>query len=301
MEITPNYYNKFKCIDEKCEHNCCIGWEIDIDDETLAKYQSIDSDFGKRIRANIEGEEAHFVLKEADRCPFLNDCNLCDIISSLGEDYLCDICTLHPRFRNFYCNFIETGLGLCCEEAVRIVLLQNEKFELQVPDDIELLDEEKDLLELRQKCFDVMQNRESNVRERFEKLARMFDFDFSYSLKNMVDTYLSLERLDEKWSDLLLPLKNFDFDECIFENPAFSTFFEQLSCYFVFRHFNVDDDITATVNFVLMSCYVIGALLSCQNVKMCDEKALDIVRMYSSEIEYSLDNMDSLLYGNNIE
>ena len=30
--VVPNYYNQFKCIAEKCHHNCCIGWEIDIDD-----------------------------------------------------------------------------------------------------------------------------------------------------------------------------------------------------------------------------------------------------------------------------
>ena len=36
MDIfAPSYYKKFKCIADKCHHNCCIGWEIDIDDEAL--------------------------------------------------------------------------------------------------------------------------------------------------------------------------------------------------------------------------------------------------------------------------
>ena len=34
----PAYYKNFKCIADKCEHSCCVGWEIDIDKETLDKY-----------------------------------------------------------------------------------------------------------------------------------------------------------------------------------------------------------------------------------------------------------------------
>ena len=40
-EIFPNYYDKFKCIADKCRHSCCIGWEIDIDDDTMELYNSI--------------------------------------------------------------------------------------------------------------------------------------------------------------------------------------------------------------------------------------------------------------------
>ena len=39
----PSYYKKFKCIADKCEHSCCIGWEIDIDEETLEKYEKLET------------------------------------------------------------------------------------------------------------------------------------------------------------------------------------------------------------------------------------------------------------------
>ena len=81
---------------------------------TDIKFQTIDRYYKNRV--------VRYDSYILDRICTVLECNLCDIISSLGEDYLCDICTLHPRFRNFYCNFIETGLGLCCEEACRIVL-----------------------------------------------------------------------------------------------------------------------------------------------------------------------------------
>ena len=34
----PKYYKKFRCIADKCEHNCCVGWEIDVDESALEKY-----------------------------------------------------------------------------------------------------------------------------------------------------------------------------------------------------------------------------------------------------------------------
>ena len=33
LTVYPDYYKKFNCKKEKCRHNCCVGWEIDIDDE----------------------------------------------------------------------------------------------------------------------------------------------------------------------------------------------------------------------------------------------------------------------------
>ena len=45
-QIYPNYYDHFTCIADKCKHNCCIGWEIDIDDDTMDIYDSIGGEFG---------------------------------------------------------------------------------------------------------------------------------------------------------------------------------------------------------------------------------------------------------------
>ena len=115
--VAPDYYEKFKCIADKCKHSCCIGWEIDVDGDTLDYYNSIDGNFGERLRKNIitEGETAHFCLAENDRCPFLNQKGLCDIIINLGEEALCQICDDHPRYRNFYSDREEIGVGFCCD------------------------------------------------------------------------------------------------------------------------------------------------------------------------------------------
>ena len=49
----PNYYNAFKCIADKCNHSCCVGWEIDIDNKTLDYYKNVEGDFGNKLRKNI--------------------------------------------------------------------------------------------------------------------------------------------------------------------------------------------------------------------------------------------------------
>lgn len=102
-QTTLNFFQNFHCIAGDCKHSCCIGWEIDIDEDTLDYYRQIGGDFGRRLSANIATDGTpHFKLTKDERCPFLNQQNLCDIILNLGEESLCQICTDHPRFRSFF-------------------------------------------------------------------------------------------------------------------------------------------------------------------------------------------------------
>lgn len=119
----PDYYPAFQCIGSACKDNCCIGWEIDIDPVAWEDYRSQPGEFGARLRAEIDLDgEPHFRLKAEERCPFLNEQNLCDIITTLGKGHLCQICDRHPRFYNWLSDCTEVGLGLCCEEAARLIL-----------------------------------------------------------------------------------------------------------------------------------------------------------------------------------
>ena len=53
----PSYYKDFKCIADKCAHNCCIGWEIDIDEISLEKYKSLKNGYGPTIMNSISLED----------------------------------------------------------------------------------------------------------------------------------------------------------------------------------------------------------------------------------------------------
>ena len=116
----PKYFLDFKCIADKCLDICCIGWEIDIDDEARAKYASLGGEIGKEItEKTVHG---YFPLAKNGRCAFLDECGLCRIICAVGDEYLCDICREHPRYFGIGKDGIEGGIGLGCEEAARLIL-----------------------------------------------------------------------------------------------------------------------------------------------------------------------------------
>ena len=129
----PNYYTQFHCIADKCKDSCCsAGWEIDIDDKTAEFYKSVEGEFGKKIHKNIDfNAPAHFIQNcEKVGCPFLNNKKLCEIYINLGEEHLCQICQDHPRYYEWFHNVKEAGIGLCCEEAARIILTEAEPFSI---------------------------------------------------------------------------------------------------------------------------------------------------------------------------
>lgn len=288
---TPNYYGKFYCIADKCQHSCCIGWEIDIDEETLEFYEAMEGSAGKKLRDSISYEGApHFKLKDRARCANLRDDGLCQLICDHTESALCDICADHPRFRNFFENFTEVGLGLCCEAAARIIINEEESF--SIDSDIKKADddEERFCLKQRKKALDILQNREKSIGTRFNELAAAFDVCSEFDLEKTVKLYLSLERLDEVWTEYLEEIE--EFDNKILEDESYSKKFENLACYFVFRHFAdgiYEGDYEARIGFVLISCYLIGAMVN------SGKDLEEVARMYSSEVEYSEENMEVII------
>ena len=173
----PDYFDEFECIAGRCRHSCCAGWEVEIDEKTFDYYKAVPGAFGDRLRQNMsEGEEDSFILIN-NRCPFLNEKNLCDIYIHLGEKHLCEICTQHPRFHEWFGDYKESGLGLCCEEAARLLLSSPEPLtfrttvieeeEDKTPFDKVLLDQ---LLCLRKEMFTLLQDRTKTFSSRLSSL-----------------------------------------------------------------------------------------------------------------------------------
>ena len=297
----PDYYPQFQCIAGACKHSCCIGWEIDIDEDTLAQYKAVGGSFGERLRKSIDFDSdcPHFITDNKGRCPFLNSENLCDIILTLGEEALCGICDLHPRFRNDFSDRTELGLGLCCEEAARIILTRVESMRLicidddgeeEEPDDSDLY-----LYALRDNAIAIMQDREFSYAERAEHLAMAFDIDLpDPNPSYWAEVYLDLERLDEGWTELLRSLQS-DFIPNAF--PQWDTAWEQLAVYFLYRHLPAavwDGDVEGKVKFALLSVKLLQWLCSTK-ADVCFDDLLEFARMYASEIEYSDENLEKLL------
>ncbi|MBO5754671.1 MAG: flagellin lysine-N-methylase, partial [Clostridia bacterium] len=120
----PAYYERFSCIADKCRHSCCVNWEIDVDDRAVEKYASSPHSYAATVLSSIdEGEEGrHFALLPDGRCPHLDERGLCNVILHMGQEHLCHICREHPRFYHQTEKGREVGLGMCCEEACRLIL-----------------------------------------------------------------------------------------------------------------------------------------------------------------------------------
>lgn len=298
--FSPQYYYKFSCIADRCKHNCCIGWEIDIDYETLKKYKKNNSEFKERLKSNIsyDDETPHFILSENERCPFLNKNNLCDIICELGEDYLCQICSDHPRFVNCFSDSDEIGLGLSCEEAARIILSSDYNNLISLNDEKCKYDkEEKLFINERKEIFDIIKKRDISLKKRIEALFIKYNITFDFSLKYWSEKLSSLEKLDNQWSKMLDILSTSAFYS---DFMGYDIIFERLLIYFIYRHLFesiYDGYFKERLVFSVFSTYIIWSL--CINIKKEELTFYDIVniaRMYSSEIEYSTDNTYTLIY-----
>ncbi len=287
--FVPAYYPEFICIAGKCRHSCCKGWEIDVDADTYEAYKKAGGPFGERLQKNIveDGDGAHFCLGEDERCPFLNEENLCDIILELGEDALCQICADHPRYRNFFSDRVEMGLGLCCEAAAALVLSRKEKpiyicISEEGPENPE--EEEIHLFRLREVLLDMAFDSTRPTEERFISIAEKCGIYLAdRTVEEWRELYESLEILHENWKKHLAHLGE--------KEPVETVSAPQLFAYFLCRHLPgalSDGRYRARIAFALHATEIIIMLSAFLPVE-------EAARAYSEEIEYSAENMEKIL------
>ncbi|MBR3763552.1 MAG: flagellin lysine-N-methylase [Clostridia bacterium] len=294
--IVPDYHPDFHCIADRCRHSCCIGWEIDIDPATREKYRLIPGDFGARLNAAIQdgNEVSTFRLGEGERCPMLNRNGLCDLITELGEGSLCQICADHPRFRSFFPGRTELGLGLCCEEAARLILTREKPMKLIVLEDdgteTPMDEEDECLLAIHDTLICTLQE-DMPLQERLDELLLLGGLTIPE--QNWTEVYRGLERLDSAWDAALDSLDNAAPQPPAELENAFVRFCE----YMLYRHLPgamEDEDIPGRVAFCVLSTRVLMAL--CDAKPGCTmEDCIEFARMYSAEIEYSEENISALL------
>ncbi len=266
MDIfAPSYYKKFKCIADKCQHNCCIGWEIDIDEETLENYKK-HPEIMKKI--SLDGTP-HFVLDEYDRCPFLQEDNLCEIIRCDSKSALCQICRDHPRFRYFFDMRTEIGIGLTCEAAAKLILDNDFSLEKIGKDDepYTYFAEEEDFFSYRDGIF------KRDPKELAHLLPKM-------TVGELAEVFRGLERLDSRLDNVLDTLKNCkeNIADIKLDRPQYA---KRLFDYFVFRHLH-----ETGLEFCVLCTYFVMRL---------EGDIYENARMFSSEIEYSDQNIEDLI------
>lgn len=302
----PTYYKDFRCAAGACRHSCCIGWEIDIDEETAERYRELPGDEGRLLRENIAGDPPHFVLDARGRCPCLTEDNLCRLILTLGEDSLCQICRDHPRFYNIWPGRTEVGLGASCETAAALILSQKTPFAFEQGDPPAEGEEVQALYELRASLFRAAYDGSRTLEETEDELLRLTGAALPpFTPGAWAMLYEGLERLDEAWSgELELLRRTTSADLAAFDRYMGERVreYRNMLAYFLYFHMAEaleDGDVPARAAFAVLSVRLLHTLGACrygEKGAFSFEDQVDLFRMYSAEVEYSLDNM-GVLYG----
>ena len=296
--FAPSYYSEFECIKGECRHSCCIGWEIDIDDATMQKYASVGADIGEAIRKSIcapDGEDGclpHFVLGEGGRCPHLDECGLCRIITELGEDHLSDICRLHPRFFNETANGREVGLGMSCEEACRIILTSD-----GYADILRIGEDEGEIVDFnvgdfRSEAYSILSDKNLKYSEKLSLIEKRF---------LVAPTLLS----DGEWREVISSLefladtsqKRLSSYSSAICDSIWERELERALAYFIYRHASGAKsyvEFRTGLGFALFCERLLASVAQAEGISEFSD-FIDLARLVSEEIEYSSDNTDALM------
>lgn len=133
----PCYFDSFRCVGGmECPDSCCHIWQVTVDKKTLKKYRKVQGELGRRMRDKIDKRTGNIEpYGPENRCEFLNENNLCDIVLELGEDYLCNTCHTHPRHEEVYYNVRERSLAITCPIVCKELLLREEPVEIEIKED----------------------------------------------------------------------------------------------------------------------------------------------------------------------
>ncbi len=338
MKLTkPYFYDDFVCIASRCTDNCCIGWEIDIDERSLSRYKSAEGEFAKRLCAAIhKGEDGvhTFAFGEGERCALLREDGLCELILNMGDDSLCDICALHPRFFGWYNGLKEAGLGLCCEEVCRLVFSDsvplrfiseeiNEEAEETCSEELLQL-----LLSARETLFALLQNRSAPLCDRLysaavytRRLQEVLDNGgelpspelrkapavSDMTAKALLLLYSQMESISAEWDERLKQLTE-RCDEIVEVLPSFCEEFkgemwryEHIAVYFCYRYFLngvFEGEVLSRIglmNAAVLSVLMMDCLTWLEKGRLSEWDRILNLKLYSKQVEYSEDNL-ALMY-----
>ena len=144
-------------------------------------------------------------------------------------------------------------------------------------------EKEPELIILRRKLLDILARTEQPMEKRLESCCAIMDMpEINFDLICWRDFYLGLERLDEAWTsalEILRPLSG--------ELPG-DMAHTRLLQYFIYRHFASAEnrrEAALLLQFCILSLRFISAL------EQSGGELKELVRLYSSEIEYSDENI----------
>ena len=289
----PEYYRQFACIADRCRHSCCRLWDIGVDEDTITLARSGgDILLDELLARTRECEDGYYIEKcDGGACPFLDECGLCRLILAKGDEYLPRICREHPRFYNHVGDRIEVGLGLACEEAARLVL-STDGFDKTV--EVGEIDGEVEVTPYGYKTRDGI----------LERLASLPSYNCFVS--EVVEKF-NLSAIEEEQSgiaDLFTNLEYLDSDEGALISSAASElakveneYQRRFFAYLIYRYLTVaesESEARSAIGLAVVLTNIFTVIYNRLGGGL--NSAVESARILSSEIEYSPDNVNEILF-----
>ena len=298
--LYPTYYERFRCIAAACPDSCCQGWDVVIDSDTEAFYNTVQGELGEKLRAAIytdaDGDRV-FHLAAQKKCPFWGDDKLCDIYRALGEEHLCATCAQFPRITMDYTTFTEHTLALACPEAARLILNTENAYADFTDTDFETCEDYsaqvmRRLLDARAKAAELL-TADLSLSERLDRLIA-FAQEVQRSLTGesrgiaelSPERYGGLEYIDEQSRDQITRAARMEPDFLCYKIEL-----TNLALYWLYRYFlgAIDTlDVIAPIRFLISSVKVVS------NLAKESGDVTAAAQLYSKEIEQSYENMEQL-------
>ncbi len=305
--VKPDFYDRFRCLAGACPDGCCHEWEVDIDDDTAARYLALEGPLGDRLRQVLKGSLGGYTMTiENRRCPMWRQDGLCEIQAQLGHDALCQTCREFPRLRHDYGDYLELGLELSCPEAAKLLFSPYHFVEEVLPGGEPECDARLFglLLASRKQAWDFLETSPLPIGEKLAVLL-LYAYDVQAALdedelfpldeillesakkyatpgniSGFYPFFLDLELLTPRWKERLTAQPTAQ--KC---REELGFLMKYLICRYWLRAV-ADGELTVWVKFMLIACLLVNAL---------GGDIVSTAQLFSKEIENNPDNLDAIL------
>lgn len=310
--IKPKFFDAFKCVADRCPDTCCAGWDVEIDGESAEKYKNETGSLKPFFDKHLTTDEDGYIFSLVDGCcPLLDENKLCRIQLAKGEEALCETCRLFPRYFDDYGDIRETGLGLGCPEAARILLLP----ETEVCLDSTAQSKDKiynTLSDKREEFFSILGNKRYDLKLKlssvlfsaaeFQSSIDRVDWlgnDSTVPFSDCIKVLEKMEFISEERRSFLLSLSD---EKAVYRNSEkYSDDIVRLFKYYLMRYMMTacfDLDLLTKVKYGIFACIITKRIYDSFPELSFDDR-VRILYSYSKEVEYSpvnLDILDNSLY-----
>lgn len=310
--VKPKYFDAFKCVADRCPDTCCAGWDVEIDGESAEKYKNETGSLKPFFDKHLTTDEDGYIFSLVDGCcPLLDENKLCRIQLAKGEDALCETCRLFPRYFDDYGDIRETGLGLGCPEAARILL--SPETEVCLGSTVQSKDKIYNILsDKREEFFSILGNKQYDLKLKlssvlfsvaeFQSSIDRVDWlgnDSAVPFSDCIKVLEKMEFISEERKSFLLSLSD---EKAVYRNSEkYSEDIVRLFKYYLMRYMMTacfDLDLLTKVKYGIFACIITKRIYDSFPELSFDDR-VRILYSYSKEVEYSpvnLDILDNSLY-----